>query len=834
MLVLELVYKALARSKPFSIIFILNFCLAIASLSYLQFFKGSMESSLQTQAKSLLGADLVVSSRFPISKAQKEDIKNKLPKIKSFSEGISTVSMIASDKRARLMELVKINEGYPYYGGLVFRDKSTYPSKKVLPKINEVWVYQEALNLLGLKLGDSLKIGKANFIIKKIIEEDTSKAISFSGFLPKVYISEEGLKETDLLQFGSTASYKLNYLFEKNLDNDTLQTIENNLEKNIDRNLRVLSPNDGRDRLLRVLKFVTNFLSLVSLVSFFLGLVGLIYLYSGFLKKHQNDITVLSDIGLSKKDLSLTYMLHLFTLITISSTIVFSLIALSAEFISPIIEKLVDFKFDLALDYNFFLKSSVILLVLSISIGLPLILPLLQKKERPFYKIALDFSPFIALLLLLSHFVTPSKDVGLIFAGSVLFLIVVLFTLGSIILKKLDFSGLSENLCLSLALKNIIRQKKTSLTLFTAILLCTTLFSLIPQVGSSLSTALTQSADEKPRFFVIDAKEEQIKDIKAKVENLGARLENISPMVRGRIIKVNDIDFTAHSIKNANKELKKQRNELQNRAVNLSYRSKLKKSEKIVEGREFNGVYDSKDFSKPIEVSVEKRYATRRGINLEDNLVFDILGLELKAVVVNIRTVKWTEFVPNFFFILQDGALNDAPKTILATISTGNYDAQKMLITLSDIFPNLTLIDVKNLFESFSKLVKNVTAITDSMSLYSIIIGLLMSFIIIQYQMNLQKNNILRLKMIGVKNNTIRNSFLIEFGLISLLASSLGIILGSIGSFVVSSILFESYWNFRPDILCLYFFFIPILTILIVSFFTSKIIHQKENVLFGE
>ncbi len=91
-----------------------------------------------------------------------------------------------------------------------------------------------------------------------------------------------------------------------------------------------------------------------------------------------------------------------------------------------------------------------------------------------------------------------------------------------------------------------------------------------------------------------------------------------------------------------------------------------------------------------------------------------------------------------------------------------------MLIKLSDLFPSLTVIDVKNLFESFSKLVKNVTNITDKMSLYSIIVGLLMSFIIIQYQMNLQKNNILRLKMIGVNNKTIRNSFLIEFGLISL------------------------------------------------------------------
>lgn len=834
MLVLELVFKALARSKSFSLIFILNFSLAIASLSYLQFFKGSIDTSLETKAKSLLGADLVISSRFPITDEQIQDIKTKVPQIKSFNQGISTVSMIASDKRARLMELVKVDVGFPYYGGLVFSDKSIYPRGIEKPKDNEVWVYQEVLDLLDLKLGEQLKIANEYFIIKKVIETDSLKAVSFSGFMPKVYISEEGLKKTELLQFGSTARYKLNYLFDEEFTNDKLEEIENALEKDIDQNLSALSPNDGKDRLLSVLNFITNFLSLVSLVSFFLGLVGLIYLYSGFLRKHQNDITILSDIGLSKRKLSLVYLLHLFVLIIISSVIVFSLISISAQFLGPVIQKLVDFEFDFTLDYFFFLKSSLLLLVLSLSVGLPLILPMLQRQRSSFFKIILSFTPFLAILLLLSNFVSPAKNIGFYFAVAVLALIILFFAIGSFLLKKFDFSGHLENLSLSLAIKNITRQNRTSLTLFTAILLCTTFFSLIPQVGSSLSTALTSSVEERPRFFVIDAKQEQIKDLEEQVNDKGAKLENISPMIRGRVIKVNDVDFTKHSVINGDEKLKTDKNELKNSTVNLSYRSKLKQSEEIVEGVEFSGVYDSKDFSKPIELSVEKRYADRRGIKLGDHIVFDVLGLEIETKVVNIRTVKWTEFVPNFFFILQDGALDDAPKTILATISSGDYDAQQMLIKLSDLFPSLTVIDVKSLFETFADLVKNVTKITDNMSIYSIVIGLLMSFIIIQYQMNLQKNNILRLKMIGVKNKTIKNSFLIEFGLISFSASSLGIVFGSIASYYISALLFESYWDFRPDILIMYFLFIPILTILIVSFFTSKMIHQKENILFGE
>ncbi len=822
MLVFELVSKALKRSKSFSFIFILNFCLAIASLSYLQFFKGSIDTSLEEKAKSLLGADLVVSSRFPISDTQKEQILTKLPKIKKLDEGISTISMVSSTKRARLMELVQVNKGFPYYGGLIFNDNSKYPSAETLPKENEVWAYQEVLDLLELKQGDNLKIGSKDFKIAKVIKEDSLKNISFSGFMPKIYLSEDGLKRSELLKFGSTARYKLNYQFTQNFSNEELEILEEQLEGKFDRSLRVLSPNDGRDRLIAVLNFLTNFLSLVSLISFFLGLVGLIYLYSGFLRKHQSDITVLSDIGVSKKNLILTYLLHLFVLISIATVLVFSLIAVSAQFIGPFIQKYIEFTFDFSLDYMFFVKSALILFVLSLSIGLPLILPLVQRQKRKLSKVILSFLPFVAFLLLLSHFVTPAKLIGFFFALSVLVLIVLLFVIGSFLLKRFDFSGHTNNLALSLAIKNITRQKRTSLTLFTAILLCTAFFSLIPQVGSSLSNLLTKSVEERPRFFVVDAKKEQIKDIKKEVESLGAKLENIAPMIRARVIKING------------KEQNQKGENARNAAVNLSYRNSLKPSEQLLEGREFNGVYDSSDYSKAIELSVEQRYAKRRGISLGDTVVFDVLGLELKAKVVNIRAVKWTEFTPNFFLVLQEGAINDAPNTILATISTGNYDATKLLLNLTDKFANLTVIDVKNLFESFATVVKDVSSITEKMSLYSVAIGLLMSFIIIQYQMNLQKNNILRLKMIGIKNKTIKNSFLLEFGLISFIASCFGIVLGSIASYFVSDLLFDSYWDVRVDILLLYLALIPILTILVVSLFTSKIIHQKENVLFGE
>jgi len=815
MLIIELVLKALTRSKSFSFIFILNFSLAIASLSYLQFFKENINSSLDLKAKSLIGADLVISSRFPISKKQIQNIKNSLPKIKSFDQGVSTVSMVASKKRARLMQVVQINKNFPFYGGLVFKDKTTYPKGQNLPKKDEVWVYQELLDLLDLKKGDKLKIGDKEYTIKKVIAEDSLKTVNFSGFIPKIYLSEEALKRSSLLTFGSTARYKLNFLFEENFTNNQLDIIEKTLEEKFDKSFRVSSPNDGKNRLLRVMGFLTNFLSLVSLISFFLGVVGLIYLYSGFLKKHQKDILILNDIGVSKKNLAFTYLLHLFILIFISSIIVFLFIILSSHFLSPLVQKYIDFNFDLSLDYTFFLKAAVVLFILSLSVGLPLILPLIQREKRGLFKTSISFLPFFIFLLLLSHFVSPAKYIGFLFALSVIILILILFLISFFILKRYDFSGHLKNLALSLAIKNITREKKTSITLFIAILLSTTFFSLIPQVGSSLNDALTKSVNQRPGFFILDAKEGQINDIEKTLKSFNAKLENKAAMVRAKIIDIND----------------KNKKDI---TVNLSYRSSLKNSEKIIKGRDFNKDYNLNDYSKPVELSVEERFANKQKIDIGDTIVFDILGLEIKAVVVNIRAVNWIEFTPNFFLILQKGAIDDVPKTILATISQGDYNRSDMILKLTDKFPNLTIIDVKNLIESFASIVKDITSITEKMSLYSITIGLLISFIIIQYQMNLQKNNILRLKIIGIKNKTIKNSFLLEFGIISFCGSILGIAIGSIASYLISDILFESHWNFRADILALYFLMIPLLTLFVVNLFTSKTIHQKENILFGE
>lgn len=833
----ELAISALFRSKKFTFIFVLNFSLAILGVFSLQYFKGTMQKSLGSKARVLLGSDLAISSKFPISKEQSILIKQNIPKVMKSFNGVSMMSMVTSQNRSRLTQVAMIQDGFPYYGGMIFTDGDQYNSSSNLsaPSELEIWIYQEVLNQHNSKIGEFLKIGKFEFKITKVITEDSFKSLNFSGFVPRVYMSEAGIKRANILQYGSTVDYTQNFKFDQDFTNVQLEEIEAKLEKIMGSAIGVKSPNDGGDRIMRVMEYITNFLSLVSLVSFYLGLVGLFYLYSGFLERNENDMKVLLDLGLKKTEVLGTYLIHFFTMLLISCLFVFTLLSFASPLMEKIISSNVPIKVDYTLDFIFFIKALVLIVSLATSLGIPMILAKLNQKKSSVLSVATTYIPLISILVGLSQYVASIKNIGFIFSLFVFLSIATVFVAGRFILNLFDKSGLKNNLELSLAFKNILRRKNSTLTIFLALFISTSLFSFIPQVGASLSKALSLSSDKKPRFFVLDAQESDIPSLSLAVEKSGAKLENVAPMIRARIVEINGIDFREFSRKSsAESSNEDEDNELKNRTVNISYRSGLKDSEKIIQGVEFSGDYKSEALELPVQISLEIGYSLRRGIKLGDKITFDVLGMEVQGVITNLRSVDWAQFVPNFFFIFQNGAINEAPKTVLATISAGDYNADQLLLTLNDQFPSLTIFDVKNVIEEFSKIVDVVTSVLDKMSLFSVLVGLLMTFIIIYHQMSIRRSDILRLKMIGLRIKNIRLSLLIEFGVISIIAVIFGVFLGTVASYLIASYLFEGFWDFQLPIILTFLIIVPVLILSVVWVVALKVTKEKENDLFGE
>lgn len=89
------------------------------------------------------------------------------------------------------------------------------------------------------------------------------------------------------------------------------------------------------------------------------------------------------------------------------------------------------------------------------------------------------------------------------------------------------------------------------------------------------------------------------------------------------------------------------------RESNLSFAAEPQSENTLLEGR-----WWSAD-SEAMEVSVEQDFASEMGLNLGDELSFDIAGEPLSVTVTSFRSVAWDSFRPNFFMMMSPAALRD-------------------------------------------------------------------------------------------------------------------------------------------------------------------------------
>jgi len=205
-----------------------------------------------------------------------------------------------------------------------------------------------------------------------------------------------------------------------------------------------------------------------------------------------------------------------------------------------------------------------------------------------------------------------------------------------------------------IAFRNLYRNKWSSLSCFVTIAMGTFLISMIPQIQKGLQTEIMRPEGLKiPTFFLVDIQEEQRRGFVDFIGKEAGELVNISPMVRGRILRVNQKPFHGGEKASASKKPASRQPLPRGRRLefNFSYRTHLDVSETIVQGRPLSKTPWSFEAAVPFEISVATSFAEQNGLVLGDLIGFDIQGIPLEGRVVNLRKVRWNSFQPNFFLL---------------------------------------------------------------------------------------------------------------------------------------------------------------------------------------
>ncbi|MEK2689715.1 ABC transporter permease [Bdellovibrio sp. GT3] len=808
-MIFKLAIRELVRSWRFGLFFIFNLSLGLTGFVSLQAFNVTLQDELQKNAKNILSADLSVSARRELTEAEQEAMKSVLPPGTQTGRIYEFFAMMNSAKGSRLVMVKAIDDSYPFYGALnMGSGKDIAPgSAKDIINSHKVWIYPELQQQMNLQVGERMQVGKLDLEISDIVARDETQTFRMASLAPRIYVDMKLLPESGLIQFGSTYTQAYQFKFPEGTDGDKVK--ERMYEKLTDAAISVNTPNSASEDSGRQLGYLSDYLGLVAIIALFMSALGAAYIYRMFLYSRMKEIAILRTLGLQSVQAVGVYVLQasLLGLLATIPTVAFS------EIVLPVLTKVLGSftPFDLKPTVSIEAWGLCLLMAVlgSFVVSLPFLMKIYDLKAAKLFseeKFAVNEGkfrvwPFIPAILLfygLSVQQAHSWKIGSAFAGSLVATIAILLVTGYFALK---FAGRLQGVrlwFLKFSFLGLSRRAGASLAVFVALGLGALLINILPQLKNSLQSDLqVDQTTALPSLFMFDIQDEQVEGIKQVLTSNQVETLALSPMVRARILKVNGVDYERKIEGQGFKTREEEREaRFRNRGMNLSYRESLSDSEEIVEGRPIAGTFDPEKH-KIAELSVEQRFADRMNFKIGDRVIFDVQGVDVEGEVVNLRKVRWTSFQPNFFVLVQNGVLNDAPKTFIWALPT--MSAEKRMALQSELaqkFANVSVIDVVRTVDDALKTADKMSWSLELMAYLALFTGYIVLFSIVRSQIKLRRWEMNMLKILGASHREVAGFILTEFAFLALVSSFLGAFLSVGVSYGLNRVIFEGGFRF--------------------------------------
>ena len=802
----KLAWREIRNNRKFSAFFVLNLAIGLVGFLALNSFNSSIQSHLGRNAKGILTADIAVNATRPFTEEELRTISKSLEPIDQ-SRQISFVSMSASGVNSRLSQIIAVDAGFPLYGELELQEKGVIGPREVAQALKEpvIWVYPDLLTSLDLKLGDSLQIGTQMFKIADVVLQDPGTSFSTFGVASRIYMSYEQVQNTGLTAVGkSRVFHRQYYKLAPGIDEELAAE---KLQKDLDElggeaySLRVQTPAGASQQVGRALGYLNDYLGMVSLVALFLAGLGAAYLFRDYLHSRFQEIAILMSLGAARKS---TYLLLLSQILILGgmAVIVSAFASLALLQILPhLVSDFLPLGFQQEMPWASLGVAMVVGTIGSLIFCLPVLtsihrvqpIALLRDTSREFsrgntWKLKLvSYLPGLLVYGGLTVWVAGFKRGGLfllLFMGALL----VLALLAWLLFKACGHLSNHQRPVFKIALRSRIVTE-----------LRFPVFVNVPhpadQSNSTVAAGLVEELEHRGQSgsnTLCLIQEEQIAGLTDVVAQEGFALESLSPrarlsMVNGEIYQGQDRDDV---VRDESRERRRR-----SRTYNLSYLSADQANLGIVEGKPLSGRYDFMG-DQPVQVSLEKEFASWREWRVGDRLTFDIAGIPIEAQVANLRKVEWTTFQPDFFIVMQPGALEDAPKVFLGSIR--NVPPEKRLSLQNSIvraYPNISVIDVTRILARAFEIIDQVSFAINFMAYLAILAGLVVLYSIARQEVQSRVWEMNLLKTLGARFPLVMRIVQTEFGLLALFAAASGLLLSLIFSFIISWVVFENLWR---------------------------------------
>lgn len=813
---LRYVWRETRGAAPRLAFFIACLAVGVAAVVAVASLSRGLDDGIRREARSLLAADLAVTAR----EALPEDVVTRVR-----AEGaIETtrvrelVSVIAAPPSASgepgasvLAELKAIDGRYPFYGEL--RTEPSRPLSELLAD-GGVIVAPELLTRLGLRVGDSLRVGVAEFPIVGVVQGEPDRVVVSFALAPRVFLASAALDRTQLVAYGSRIEHRILARLPETSTRADFERITANLKTALKdvRGARVESFSDALPDVRRGLQRVERYVGLVALLSLLVGGVGVAQAIRAWLASRLDAIAILRCLGVGPRVVWAIYLAEA-ALLGLVGSVVGAAAGVALVYVAPAIAG--DLMRAELLDP---FQPAAIARGIALGVGVtalfaiaPLSATLRVPPARVFRHDAEPLPPsrgarlLSSLGLALGVVAIASAQSGSIVLG-LLFTLGLAAVFGALALAALAIIRLVRAIpswrvpvWVRHGLASLARPGDATLGSVVALGVGVTVVLAMLLVERRIVAQLNADVPkDAPSVFMVDVQPEQWPRLE-EVLRLAGAIDVVSvPMVTARLRAIDEREI-ADIVATVDEDEGGRRWALR-REQRMTFLDALPDDNRLIAG----ALWSRDEVG---EVSVEEEFARELGVTIGSTLRFDVQGAPVELVVTSIREVDWGSFGVNFFLVAEPAAMQGAPHVRIAVARVEPGAEQALQDRVTSLFPNVTVIQVSDVLQRVTGILGRLGLGVRILGGFAVVAGVAILAGAIAAGSVRRRREVALLKTIGFSRAGVAGLLALEYGLLGLVAGVVGAIAGTVLAFVVTRFGLDVPWTFEWSVIVLAAFF---------------------------
>jgi putative ABC transport system permease protein len=795
------------------LLFSLSIVLGVAALAAIGSLGTNMERAVEEQARTLLGADLSISSRRPFS-AEEEHLFDTLGARQARQISFNSMVYFSSTDGTRLAEVRMLSGGFPFYGRF-----ETAPQSAVqdFERGAGALVEENLLIQFDAKVGGTIRVGRLTTKIVGALKKVPGESAALALISPRVYLPMTDMAATGLGGPGTLARYTAFFEFPKTTDVEKLvKSIQPQLDKFRLSNETV---EKRKKELGHAMDNLYHFLNLAGLTALLLGGIGVAGAVHTHVRQKLPNAAVLRCLGCS---VSQTFAVYLAQGIALGAAGALMGTLLGAAIQSALpraLASFIPFDFQFRIAWLAVARAGAIGFCICLLFALLPLLPIRRvsplaalrvASEPPAGRDPLHWLVGALLLTALIGFGLGQERnwrMALGYGGGLAFVFAALAGTAALLMRLLrKWVQPSLPFIVRQGLAGLHRPNNRTHLLIFSLGLGTFLITAIALLEHMLAgDLLISNGPSQANAVLFDIQRDQRAAVSNLVTGLHLPVLDELPLVNMRIASIKGRGVESLL---ADKESHRASWPLR-REYRSTYTDHLREAEKVTAGHWIGHATNGGT----IPISVEEGIAGDLRVGVGDEIVFDVQGIPVTTRVASLRSVNWRRMEPNFFMLFPAGALENAPGTdVLVTRVASSEQSAQLQRAMVKAFPNVSVIDLTMIVQTLDAIVNKVFFVIRFMALFIVMTGflVLISALVTGHFQRIRESVLLR--TLGASGRQVFGILLVEYAALGIVAALTGVILALCGAWALARFVFDIPFAPQTEPIALALVIVPILT----------------------